>query len=147
MPVYNKLFSLLANNDGFGEITTREGTNNKKSNSENIRNLNTDTSSNSNSSNTAESKNSELPQSQLNNLRDESYVSNFDIQKSDSDSNDSSNSKSTENSNMNSNDDENYRETTSHFNMLDIYTQMKSNLFNIYDMIFNDLNDLFYAFE
>lgn len=147
MPIYNKLFSLLANNDGFGEITTKEGTSDTNSSSLNTKNSKSDGTTSSVTDTDTETKNSVLPQSKLENVASNKYINNYTVNNSNGNDNTNSNVNTEETTNNDSNDSTNYRETTSTFNMFEIYSQIRENIFNIYSMIFNDLDELFYAFE
>ncbi len=145
MPIYNKLFNLLSSSKGFGNVITKTGTNNRKSNSEN--NLNSTTNSNTSGTNTqniiTDNRNSELPQSQLENLQNGSYASNANYTKQDSNNNTNSADESTTNSNQNTNltDNTEYEENETNTNMLEI---LNSEVQSIYNRIFSDLDDLFY---
>lgn len=141
MPTYNKMFDLLYNNDLFGEITKKDGTDNRitenKSESENklINKSENET--------TSDLRNSKLPQNKLQNLRDGSYVTDYNYNTTNS--NDNSNSTGTSSSNTNGSDNNEYHETISRVDMFDIYTKFNSEIKHIYTLIFNDLDELFYS--
>lgn len=141
MPTYNKMFDLLYNNDLFGEITKKDGTDNRKtenkSKTENILN------NKSENETISDLRNSKLPQNKLQNLRDGSYVTDYNYNTTNS--NDNSNSKGTSSSNANGSDTNEYHETTSRIDMFDIYTKFNSEIKHIYTLIFNDLDELFYS--
>lgn len=141
MPTYNKMFDLLYNNDLFGEITKKDGTDNRKtenkSETENILN------NKSENETISDLRNSKLPQNKLQNLRDGSYVTDYNYNTTNS--NDNSNSKGTSSSNANGSDTNEYHETTSRIDMFDIYTKFNSEIKHIYTLIFNDLDELFYS--
>lgn len=141
MPTYNKMFDLLYNNDLFGEITKKDGTDNRKtenkSETENILN------NKSENETISDLRNSKLPQNKLQNLRDGSYVTDYNYNTTNS--NDNSNSKGTSTSNANGSDTNEYHETTSRIDMFDIYTKFNSEIKHIYTLIFNDLDELFYS--
>ena len=141
MPTYNKMFDLLYNNDLFGEITKKDGTDNRKtenkSETENILN------NKSENETISDLRNSKLPQNKLQNLRDGSYVTDYNYNTTNS--NDNSNSKGTSTSNANGLDTNEYHETTSRIDMFDIYTKFNSEIKHIYTLIFNDLDELFYS--
>lgn len=141
MPMYNKLFDLLYDNDLFGEITKRDGTDNRT-----IQNTSTSQNTvNNNSSNETISdlRNSKLPQNKLSNVRDGSYVTDYNYNKTNSE--DTSESKGNSSNNTNGKDDNIYHETISKVNMFDIYTKFNSEIKHIYSLIFNDLDELFYS--
>ena len=141
MPVYNKMFELLYNNDLFGEITKKVGTDNRTTEN----NSTTENTLNNNSENETISdlRNSKLPQNKLQNLRDGSYVTDYNYNTTNS--NDKSNSSGTSSSNANGTDNNEYNETISRIDMFDIYTKFNSEIKHIYTLIFNDLDELFYS--
>ena len=144
MPIYNKLFNAL-DRFGLGDVTERNGTNNKNSNTTNEVNTSTESQSNviSNQESIIDNRSSELPQNQLENLQNGSYASNATYSKQDnnntSDSHD--NSSSNQKQKANTTDDTKYNETETKTNSLEI---LQAELKNIYYRIFADLDDLFY---
>lgn len=140
MPKYNKLFDALENWDIFldGELTSRKGFQNNTSNSENEIN---NTAENT-TENIADLRSSNTPQNQLQNVRDGSYVTNYDYNTNTANSNDVSTTRGTTNSkNVN-----NYSETIkrSPADKIQIFKEMQENINSIYTLIFNDLEELFY---
>lgn len=141
MPTYNKMFDLLYNNDLFGEITKKDGTDNRKT--ENKSETENTINNKSENETISDLRNSKLPQNKLQNLRDGSYVTDYNYNTTNS--NDNSNSKGTSSSNANGSDTNEYHETTSRIDMFDIYTKFNSEIKHIYTLIFNDLDELFYS--
>lgn len=141
MPTYNKMFDLLYNNDLFGEITKKDGTDNRKT--ENKSETENTINNKSENETISDLRNSKLPQNKLQNLRDGSYVTDYNYNTTNS--NDNSNSKGTSSSNVNGLDSNEYHETTSRIDMFDIYTKFNSEIKHIYTLIFNDLDELFYS--
>lgn len=141
MPTYNKMFDLLYNNDLFGEITKKDGTDNRKT--ENKSETENTINNISENETISDLRNSKLPQNKLQNLRDGSYVTDYNYNTTNS--NDNSNSKGTSTSNANGSDSNEYHETTSRIDMFDIYTKFNSEIKHIYTLIFNDLDELFYS--
>lgn len=145
MPIYNKLFNLLFTSKGFGNIITKTGNNNKKVNTTNK--VDTSTNANTTGNNTqntiTDSRNSELPQNQLQNLKDGSYASNSDYTTQDVTNNIKSQDTSTSSQSQNGNtiDDTVYEENETNTNMLEI---LNSEMQSIYNRLFKDLDDLFY---
>lgn len=141
MPKYNKLFDALENWDIFldGELTTREGFENNTANSENEIN---NTSENT-TENIADLRSSNTPQNQLQNVRDGSYVTNYDYNTNTANSNDISTTRGT----TNSKNENNYNETIkrSPADKIQIFKEMQENINSIYTLIFNDLEELFYS--
>ena len=136
MPMYNKLIDLLYSDDAFGEITKRKGFDNRI-----IDNTSNTTNSMTNNSNTTtDLRESDTPQNKLENVRDGSYVTNYnynqneDVSETNGESQNISNTK----------DNNNYEETTSKINMFEIYSKLNEEIKNIYTMIFKDLECLFY---
>lgn len=141
MPTYNKMFDLLYNNDLFGEITKKDGTDNRKT--ENKSETENTINNKSENETISDLRNSKLPQNKLQNVRDGSYVTDYNYNTTNS--NDNSNSKGTSSSNVNGLDSNEYHETTSRIDMFDIYTKFNSEIKHIYTLIFNDLDELFYS--
>lgn len=172
MPFYNKLFNSFENWDIFedGEKTTKTGTDNKTTQStnnstNNITTSNTNTttnnvSNNSTSSNTniSDRRFSDLPQSELNNLQDASYVTehNYDTITNNSSDNSTANGSSSSTTNTvnneslnttnSGNDSNTYNEviTRTQNDKIAIFKEMQENINKIYTMIFNELECLFY---
>lgn len=124
MPIYNKMFDSFENWDilNDGEIVTRVGEDNGETTSENQ------------ITNTSDRRNSQLPQSEIQNVKDASYLTDYNF---DTDNN---NASGTGTSNRN------YNETTTrtqHDKMM-LYKEMQNNIKSIYSMIFDDLDCLFY---
>lgn len=156
MPLYNKMFDALENWNIFddGEITERTGTDNRTQNSTNESTNETENSLTNSSTtattNTSDRRNSELPQNQLEDLRNGSYVSNYNYDTETNSGQDSSQSQgtstSTNNTTNNSTDNNIYNETIkrSPADKIAIYKEFQENLKSIYGMIFKDLECLFY---
>lgn len=141
-----------------GEETTRSGNDNRKT--ENVSNsVNTNSTSNSltnksttSTTNTSDRRYSDLPQNQLQNIKDGSYVTkyNYDTDTNsgtdNSTSNGNSNSTANTESKNNITDDNTYNETIKRTvsDKISILKEMQTNISNIYTMIFKELNCLFY---
>lgn len=148
MPIYNKMFESLENWDilNDGEITEKTGTDNRLINNTAETKNTLDNQSTTNSSETSDRRNSELPQDQLELLRDGTYVSNYNYDQNSGESKDSSTSKGTSNSINNTKDDNNYHEIIkrSPADKIAIYKEFQDNINSIYGMIFKELECLFY---
>ena len=168
MPVYNKMFEALDNWDIFndGEKTIKNGTDNRtidnttktenKTTSETNTTNTLENSSSTESSETSDKRNSELPQDQLELLRNGSYVSNYNYDQNTANSSDNSESTGTSNSQNETNnnidvtgntkDKNTYNEIIerSPADKIAIYKEFQENLKSIYGMIFKDLECLFY---
>lgn len=156
MPMYNKMFESLENWDIFndGEVTEKTGTDNRiidnKTTGENNTSNSLENNSQTTSEETSDRRNSELPQNQLELLRDGSYVSNYNYDKNNGTSTDKStstgNSNSKTNNSSNTKDDNEYHEIIkrSPADKIAIYKEFQENLKSIYGMIFKDLECLFY---
>lgn len=156
MPLYNKMFDALENWDIFndGEIMTRTGTDNRTQNSTNESTNETENSltnsSTTSTTNTSDRRNSELPQNQLEDLRNGNYVTNYNYDTDTNSGQDSSQSQgtstSTNNTTNNSTDNNIYNETIkrSPADKINILKEMQENIKSIYTMIFKDLDVLFY---
>ena len=131
MPNYNKLFEALDGWDLFdGESTTRDLSRNIEGN--NI----TNNSINSNS--TSDRRFSNSPQNKMTQVQSGEYVSEYNY--------DQDNNNTNTNSTSNTNDDTTEHEVVHRTlaNKLEVYTQFLKNRENIYTMIFEDLDKLFY---
>lgn len=162
MPIYNKLFDSIDTLDFFGpEITTRIGEDysTHESRDSNKTTLNSEDSLNSNTisngSNTNDIRRSDTPQSNLQDVRDGSYVTNYEYDtgtntnNSDTNSSNSSNSNGTSENNSNSNDNKNYNETVTRsltgIDRLNQYKEIQENLISIFKLIYKELDCLFYG--
>lgn len=156
MPVYNKMFEAISNWDIFndGEITEKTGTDNRTQNSTQNSTNNTNNSltnhSTTSTADISDRRNSELPQNQLEDLRNGSYVTNYNYDTNTNNGEDNSTSQgtstATNNSSNNSTDNNIYNETIkrSPADKIAIYKEFQENLKSIYGMIFKDLECLFY---
>lgn len=148
MPLYNKMFDALENWNIFndGETTKRNGTDNRTVAATGETENTLENESTTNSSETSDRRNSELPQDQLELLRDGSYVSNYNYDQNNAESKDNSTSNGKSNSKNNTKDDNIYQETIekSPADKIAIYKEFQENLKSIYGMIFKDLECLFY---
>ena len=140
MPLYNKMFESL---DGWnlfndGEIVERDLKDN--------RTIENNTSANNKLNNKSETiadlRYSDTPQNQLENLRDGSYVTDANYNKN----NDTSESIGESTAKTNTKDDNVLHETIkrSPSDKIAIYKEFQDNLKSIYNMIFKDLDCLFY---
>ena len=160
MPIYNKMFDLLDGVDFFGDVTIREGTdkrkidnqNTKNTTNENTTNNTLENTSNSNSNTIVDNRASELPQSEIENVKNASYLTDYqynttDIETTDnsnSTGNSTSNTTTNETNNTNTTDNNEYTEKVTNVNMLDVYLKLNKEILNIYSLIFKDLDCLFY---
>lgn len=141
MPKYNKMFLALEKWNIFedGEKTKKSGENTTKSKADNS----VDNKSNSKTENIADLRNSNTPQNRLDNVRDGSYVTEYNYNTENLNSSDNSTSTGKSNSDINNR----YREETEHSpaNKIEILEKMQNEINNIYTQIFTDLEDLFYS--
>lgn len=133
MPRYNKLFDMLDGWDLYndGEVTTRVQTDNG-SNS-----LNNTTANNSSS--TSDRRNSQMPQNEIQDVRDGNYMTDYNY-----DTNIDSGTV-TSNSNGTSANTTNETITRSPSDKIKIYREFMENVQSIYTLIFKDLDPLFYG--
>lgn len=140
MPNYNKLFNLLDGWEIFndGEKVTRTNTINRSGTDVN----NTTGSVTSTDSSTSDQRYSNTPQNHLSDVSSGEYVTDY---RKNSDSG-SSSSNTTGSSTTNSNGTENVSETIirTPADKMSLYKNFIESRKSIYDMIFNDLEDLFY---
>lgn len=132
MPLYNKLFDALENWNIFqdGDITERDLTDNRTIN--NTNNIKSESESKS------DRRFSEMPQNQLDNISDGTYLTDYNLDKN----NDNSKTDGT----SNTKDDDIIKEIIkrSPSDKINIYKQFIESKNNIYSMIFKDLENLFY---
>ena len=140
MPMYNKMFDAIENWDilNDGEITEKSGTDDRNIDTTNTLRNNSTT----NNSEISDRRNSELPQSHLSNVRDGSYVTNYNYDTNSSNSSDSSNSEGF----SNSKDNNVYNEVIkrSPADKISIYKEFQENLKSVYTLLFKDLDCLFF---
>lgn len=144
MPLYNKMFDALENWNIFndGEVTTETGTDERQTTNTTQNTLSN--SSTTQSSSTSDRRNSELPQDQLENLRDGSYVGNYNYDTDTSTGTDSSSSNGTATASGTDNNEYTKEIRRSPADKIAIMKEMQTNINNIYEMIFKDLECLFY---
>lgn len=132
MPLYNKLFDALENWNIFqdGEITERDLTDNRTIN--NTNNIKSESESKS------DRRFSEMPQNQLDNISDGTYLTDYNLDKN--------NDNSKTDGISNTKDDDVIKEIIkrSPSDKINIYKQFIESKNNIYSMIFKDLDNLFY---
>ena len=148
MPLYNKMFDALENWEIFndGEVTTRSGTDNRTSQSTNNTSNSLTNESTTNTTDTSDRRNSELPQNQLEDLRNGSYVTNYNYDTNTNSGSDSSTSQGTSEARNQGTDNNEYNETITRTpaDKIAILKEMQENIKSIYTMIFKDLECLFY---
>lgn len=137
MPLYNKMFDGLQNWSIFndGETMTRTGGDSTATHNV-LENYSTTT-----TADTSDRRSSDTPQSQLQNVQDGSYVTNYSYDTSSATGSD--NSTSTGNSTNNKTYNETITKTPS--NKIKILMEMQKDVQSIYTLIFKDLDDLFYG--
>lgn len=137
MPKYNKLFDALVNWNIFedGETYSRSYNENRNDNGENT------SSSSSNSETTSDRRYSNVPQNELQSVKDGNYMTDYNL---DNDKNDlSTSTEGTTKTNGSTKIDEITKRSPA--DKLKIYKEMLEMQDNIYTMIFKDLNVLFYG--
>lgn len=148
MPIYNKMFDALENWNIFddGDKTVRTGNDDRTTENNNTTNNNLKNNSKTSTSDISDRRNSELPQNQLQDLRDGNYVTNYNYDTMKNTGEDSSESIGNSTSNSKGTDKNSYNETITHSpaDKISILKEMQENIKSIYTMIFNDLDCLFY---
>lgn len=145
MPMYNKLFDSIYDWNIFndGEVIKREMTDNrqKEENNESSNRL----SSNSNTSTTSDRRNSELPQDEIIDVQNGTYMTDYNYDRDNSDIESLSNS--TFISNINNNENNKINETINRTpaDKMKNYKEFIESKRNIMSMIFKDLDSLFYG--
>lgn len=148
MPIYNKMFDALENWQIFndGEVTTRTGTDTTTSQNTNNTSNSLTNQSTTSTTDISDRRNSELPQNQLENLRDGSYVTDYNYDTNTNSGQDSSTSQGTSQATNNGTDNKQYSETITRTpaDKIAILKEMQENINSIYTMIFKELDILFY---
>ena len=148
MPLYNKMFDALENWEIFndGEVTTRTGTDNRTSQSTNNTNNTLTNHSTTSTNDISDRRNSELPQNQLEDLRNGSYVTNYNYDTNTNNGEDNSTSQGASQATNQGTDNNVYNETITRTpsDKIAILKEMQENIKSIYTMIFKDLECLFY---
>ena len=145
MPKYNKLFDAMQNWDIFndGEKTTRIGEDNRDVNSESTNILNNNSTTESN--NISDKRFSDTPQNNIEEVQDGTYITNYNYDTDTNTSSDQSESRGTSNNFTKDNNIYNETITKTNSNKIEIMLEMQKNIDNIYTLIYNDLNNLFYG--
>lgn len=145
MPLYNKMFDAMENWDIFssGEITTRTGQDERTG--KNVTENTLENSSQTTGQNISDRRNSELPQNEIENVKDGSHLTNYSYDTDNSTSQDTSTSSG--NSESNTNDKNVYSETITRTpqDKISIMKEMQENIKSIYTLIFKELDVLFYG--
>lgn len=133
MPTYNKLFDML---DGWdlldsGEVTTRVQTDNGTNTLNNT--------TNANNTNTSDRRNSNVPQNQLSDIQNGTYMTDYNLDT------DTSNGTTTSNTSGTNANTTNETITRTPADKIRIYKDFIESKNNIYTMIFKDLDSLFYG--
>lgn len=141
MPKYNLMFDSLVDWNLFedGEVTTRELAENSKNDASN----NLENNSKTTGHNTDDLRNSEMPQNELEDIRNGQYLTNYSYNNNDSLSEDVSNSKGTSTAKQ----DRNLIEKTKRSNAdkMSIYLNFQNEVQSILTLIYKDLEPLFYG--
>lgn len=149
MPLYNKMFDSL---DGWnifedGEKTTHDSTDDRTTNVENTANNSLSSNSNTTSENISDLRYSKMPQSELQNIKDGKYVTDYNYNQDNVTNTDESTSTGSSNGTSNTTDKNILHEewNKSPADKIAIYKEFQENLKSIYGMIFKDLECLFYG--
>ena len=149
MPNYNKMFDALENWDIFndGEKLERTGTDNRDTLTNNSSKTTATASSNTNNNNTSDKRRSDTPQNQIEDVKNGSYITEYEFDTNNSNSNDTSTSSADSSSKLDSNEKKIYTENVTKTNSDKIYVmkEMQMSIKSIYSMIFDDLEVLFYG--
>lgn len=130
MQKYNSMFDALSKyNLMDGDVTTREGFDNSETNSTN-ENSNTTNSTNDN-------RFSNTPENSIQDVQSGEYITDYSYTQNNVNS--SGEGESTGSSNRN------YEETVKHSNIAENYLKIQNQLNSIFDLIFKDLDSLFYS--
>lgn len=148
MPLYNKMFDSL---DGWnifndGEIVIRDSNDNRTINNSSKASNKLENKSDTTTNRISDRRYSDTPQNELENLKNGSYVTDANYDQEENKSSDKSNSNGESNATSNTKDDNISHETIkrSPSDKITIYKEFQDNLKSIYNMIFKDLECLFY---
>lgn len=144
MPIYNKMFDLLNEATFLGDTQIRQGYDKEKGNSNTTTANNLTATSNSNSQNTSDRRYSDTPENELQNVRDGKYIKDYNYDTANANSSNTSTSSGTGNSQENRNNDKEYKETITNINMIDTILKLNEKKVSIYNLIYNELEPLFY---
>ena len=148
MPLYNKMFDALENWEIFndGEVTTRNATDNTTTQNTNNTSNSLTNQSTTSTTDVSDRRNSESPQNQLEDVRNGSYVTNYNYDTNTNNGQDNSTSQGTSQATNQGTDNKQYNETITRTpaDKIAILKEMQENIKSIYTMIFKDLECLFY---
>lgn len=148
MPLYNKMFNALDNWEIFndGEVTTRTGSDNTTTQNTNNTSNSLTNQSTTSTTDVSDRRNSESPQNQLEDVRNGSYVTNYNYDTNTNNGQDNSTSQGTSQATNQGTDNKQYNETITRTpaDKIAILKEMQENIKSIYTMIFKDLECLFY---
>lgn len=148
MPLYNKMFDAIENWDLFsdGQTIEKEGYDNRISTTDSSAKNTLENSSETSTENISDRRNSELPQNQLQDLRDGNYVTDYNYDTDNSTSNDVSSSVGNSEANTKTNDNNEYKESIKYSvtDKITLLKELQENINNVYTLIFKDLECLFY---
>lgn len=128
MPKYNVLFDNYSNIIN-GTTITKQGQENANTNQE--------SSNENNTKNKTDNRYSDTPQGQINDVQDSSYLTDYTLTESKVDSNGSSKSSG--------NNEREYNETIIEKNINENYLKIQERMTSVFDMIFKDLDSLFFS--
>lgn len=148
MPYYNKMFDALVDWDLFeGEKLVREGTENRTGENTNNTKNTLENESQTDTNTISDRRNSELPQNQLQELRDGNYVTDYNYDTGTNHGEDKSTSNGNSESTGTTKDDNIYHETITRTanDKINILKEMEQNIKSVYTLIYKDLDVLFYG--
>ena len=150
VPIFNKLYNSIENWDIFtGDESIRTGTDNTISQSTNNTANSLTSNSSTNTNSISDRRYSDTPEDKLEDIRDGSYVTDYNYDTDINNSTDNSNSSGNSTSNTNSNDNKVYEEHISHtaspLDKLEIIKNIQTEITNIYKILYNELDNLFYG--
>lgn len=149
LPVFNKLYNAIDDWDLFvSETTTKVGSNDSsQSNVGNSKNVSVNTTT-SGVNSTGDSRYSKMPQNEIGNVQDGSYLTdyNLDTNTTNSSATDSGNTELNSSSNQENTGtyEETITRTGSIAEKLDVIKSVQNEISNIYKILYNELDDLFF---
>jgi hypothetical protein len=141
MPIYNKMFDSLENWNLFndGENITRNVTRGETTTDTSNSSLNTTLNSNTRDDN----RFSDTPQGRLSDIENGTYMTDYTLNQNTSSSTSNSTQNNTENGSKSGSESETIIRTPE--DKLSLYKEFQNNIKSIYQLIFDELDDLFYS--
>ncbi len=144
LPVYNKMLELVDETVFFGDTQIRDGYDNTDGTQKSNSDTTLKNSSSTKSENISDRRFSDTPENRLGDVRAGKYITDYNYDTANANATDESNGNSKTNTNQETTNNKKYHETVTNVNMIDTLLKMKELNMNVYQLIFHDLDELFY---